>query len=92
MATEFLHGLVKGQDLVGSGIGGCQGVIQVDLYTSAAALGRPLPAGPFDKNPAHGLGCGSKEVPPAVPGLGLLAINQANIRLVDQGRGLERSR
>jgi len=52
-------------------------------------LGRPLAAGAFDKNPAHGLGCGSKEVPPAVPGLGLFAAHQSNIRLVDQCRGLK---
>src|SRR5262249_47198951 len=42
-----------------------------------------------NQDAAHGLGGGGEEVAAAVPVLGLFDIHQAQIGLVDQGRGLE---
>jgi hypothetical protein len=39
---------------------------------------------------APGLGCGSEEVPAAVPVLFFILSDQPLVRLVDQGGGLER--
>jgi hypothetical protein len=47
-------------------------------------------AGVFDQDPSHRLGGGREEVPPAIPVLFLLLADQPQVRLVDQGRGLER--
>src|SRR5262245_13134950 len=52
----------------------------------------PLPvlaAGVLDEDAAHGLGRGSEEVTAAVPVLGLFDVHQPQVRLVDQGGGLE---
>ena len=37
----------------------------------------------------HGLGGGGEEVPPAVPARGVARAYEAQVGLVDQGRGLE---
>jgi hypothetical protein len=56
----------------------------------AAAAFEPLAvAGPVDEDAAHGLGRGGEEVPPAVPARGVARAYEAQVGLVDQGRGLE---
>src|SRR5262249_41221453 len=54
-----------------------------------ALLGIPA-AGALDEDAAHRLGRRGEEVTTAVPALDLVSINQPEVRLVDQGRGLER--
>src|SRR5262249_998237 len=44
----------------------------------------------LNQDAAHGLGGSGEEVAAAVPALGLLRIDQPEVGLVDQGRGLER--
>ena len=57
----------------------------------AAVLRASLAAGAVDQDPPHGLGRGGEEVAAAVPVPGSLsASDQPEVRLVDQGRGLER--
>ena len=53
-------------------------------------LNTPFVAGLFDQNPPHGLSGSCKEVPPAVPVLGLLNVHQPQVSLMDKGRRLER--
>jgi hypothetical protein len=53
-------------------------------------LRRRLAAGILDEDTAHGLGGGEEEVAAAGPGPGLFRVNQPQIGLMDQGRGLER--
>jgi hypothetical protein len=47
-------------------------------------------AGFIDQDAAYGLGRSGEEVPTTVPGLGLLRVDEPEVSLVDQGRGLER--
>src|SRR6516165_7732117 len=55
----------------------------------AAVLGASLAAGIVDQDAAHGLGGGGEEMPPTVPVLGVLTLEQTEVRLVDQSRGLK---
>jgi hypothetical protein len=48
-----------------------------------------LAAGVLDEDAAHGLGRRGKEVAPAIPVLNATFADQAQIRLMDEGRGLE---
>jgi hypothetical protein len=50
----------------------------------------PLASGGVDQDAAHGLGGRGEEVAPAVPARYRRAVHQAEVGLVDQGRGLER--
>ena len=52
-------------------------------------LGLLLAPGVFHQDPPHGLRCGSKEMATRIPVLGLLHVDQPNVRLMDQSRGLE---
>ena len=55
-----------------------------------ARLCRAFPAGAIDEDTAHGLGCRGEEVAATVPLLAPVRVDQPQVRLVDQGRGLER--
>ena len=68
-------------------------VVQVDQFDARRPPpldGRVLAAGVLDEDAAHGLGRGGEEVAAAVPVLRRVAADQPEVRLVDQGRGLER--
>ena len=56
----------------------------------AAALERLFAASALDEDAAHGLGGSSEEVAAAVPVLGLVLIDEAEIGLVDESGGLQR--
>jgi hypothetical protein len=60
---------------------------QFDPDALAAAFRRPLAAGVLDEDAAHGLGGGGEEMPAAVEPLPVA--DQPEVRLVDQGRGLQ---
>jgi hypothetical protein len=47
-----------------------------------------IPAGAIDQNPPHGLCSGRKEVASAVPSPDLFTIDETEIGLVDEGRGV----
>ena len=70
--------------------GGELGLVEIDPPPAAAALLPALAAGALDQDAAHGLGRGGEEVAAAVPVPGLLGVDQPEVRLVDQGGGLER--
>ena len=60
-----------------------------DARPAAALLRGPLAAGVLDQDAAHGLGGGREEVAAAVPVLGVGRADEPEVRLVDQGGGLE---
>src|SRR5262249_22061612 len=55
-----------------------------------AMLEPVLAAGTLDEDSGHGLGGGGEEGTAALPGLSLLLDYKPNVRLLDQGGGLER--
>src|SRR5262249_48110865 len=55
----------------------------------ATAFRAPLAPGVVDEDAAHGLGGGGEEVAAAVPVLGLLAADQSEVGIVDEGGRLE---
>ena len=61
----------------------------IPVQRSTPLLTSPPPR-PFDQNPPHRFGGGREEMHPVFPSLGLLGADQAEIRLVDESRGLER--
>lgn len=55
----------------------------------ATVFGSLLLSSDLDQDSPHGLRGGGKEMPPAVPMMGLFHVDQADVRVVDQGRGLQ---
>ena len=64
--------------------------IQVDAFPAAAVPDALFATGLLDENAAHGKGGGGEEVAAAVPVPLFPRADQAQVRLVDQGGGLER--
>jgi len=64
--------------------------LERDTMPVAAATGLLLSPRALDENPPHGLGGGSEEVTAAVPLLRPRLVDEPDVRLVDQRRGLER--
>src|SRR5262249_8389767 len=65
------------------------GGAEVEPSEVAAALPPALPARVLDEDTTHGLGRSGKEVAAALPVALLGVANKAEIRLVNEGRGLE---
>ena len=61
----------------------------VETQPAAAVLVGLLASGLLDKDAAHGLGRRGEEVTAAIPVLGLIDIDQPQVGVMDQGRGLE---
>ena len=87
---ELVQGVADQQDLLGPVARQATRVVQFDPLPVAAVLGPPFPPGVVDEDAAHGFGGGGEEVAAAVPGLGLARAHESEIRLMDEGRGLER--
>src|SRR5262249_16783527 len=66
-----------------------RGRLHVEREQVPASLGGGLAAGGLDEDAAHGLGRGGEEVTAAIPALGVLAPDQTEVRLMDQGSWLE---
>src|SRR5262249_58655145 len=62
--------------------------IQTVMFPSGFAS--PFVPGALDQNAAHRLRGRGEEMTPAIPVLWLIAADQPKVRLVNQGRGLER--
>ncbi len=82
--------LIDGQDLMRPCVDREVGLEQVDAHTFAAMLLTPALPCVLDQDASHGLGGGGKEVAAAVPALDSILVDQPEVRLVNQGRGLER--
>ena len=66
-------------------------IVADDLFPAALLLPLPLLATDlFNEDAPHGLGGGREEMPPRIPMLHAVNIDQAQVRLVHQGRGLQR--
>ena len=90
LGFELRQGLVEGQEVLGGGRGRDVDVVEVLPLQPAAVLLGPLAAGVLDEDATHRLGRRGEEVAAAIPPLGLLAIDEPEVGLVDQGGGLER--
>ena len=66
------------------------GVVELNPALPPAPLQAPLATGVLDEDAAHGFGRRGEEVAPALPALSLVRIDEAEVRLVDQRRDLER--
>ena len=87
---QRVQGVVNCHDFVGRS--GRRQFVRLDVlsnYATAAFQAKFLP-GPIDEDTPHGLSRRSEEMTATVPGLGLVAINQSYIGLVDQCRCLQR--
>jgi hypothetical protein len=87
---ELVQGVADQQDLLGPVVRQATRFVEFDPLPVAAVLGPPFPPGGVDEDAAHGLGRGGEEVAAAVPELGLFHVHESEIRLMDQGRGLQR--
>jgi hypothetical protein len=86
---ELRQRLVDGQDVLGGARVGGGDPAEVAAVQAAASLGRVLAARILDEDATHGLGRRGEEVAPAVPAR-VGRADQAEVRLVDQGGGLQR--
>ena len=83
-----VEGVVEGEEIVVRVGGGRVG--EVDPAEAAAPFLPGLAPGGLDQDVPHGLGCRGEEVAPAVPLAVRGVTDQPQVRLVHQGRGLER--
>jgi len=89
VALEAIERLVQGQDVDGGSGNGRRHVVQVQALAAATPFEAGLAPGLVDQDLTHGLGGGPEEMPAAVPAR-LVVPEQTQVRLVDEGRGLER--
>ena len=89
VGLELRQRLVEGQEVLRGGRGRDVDVVELLACPLAAMLLRPLAAGIFDQDAAHGLGGRGEEVTTALPPLDVIRADQTEIRLVHQRRGLE---
>ena len=90
LGFEFRQSFVKGEEVHGGGRGrDVDGVDVLPLQPAAVPLGS-LAAGVLDEDTPYRLGRCREEMPAPIPPLSLLAIDQAEVGLVDQGGRLER--
>ena len=85
--------LVEGEQVAGVFVGFLSGnEIEVERHAGSASsvLDSTLATGVLDQNPPHRLGGDGEEVAAAVPRLANLGPDDAQIRFVNQHRGLER--
>ena len=66
------------------------GFVEDATFKSPAALRARLPPGTVDEDAPHGLGGRGEEMASAVPVRAVVGTDQPEVRLVNQGRGLER--
>jgi hypothetical protein len=87
---QALDRLAQGQELVRCDRREEIQVIEVDASPVAAPSLPPLAPGPLDRDAAHRLSGRAEEMAESIPALGCVCIHQSEVRLVDQGRCLER--
>ena len=93
LGREPLEGLVDGEDDISLvaivlTVRDLDVVERYPMPASSILTGTP-PTGMFDQDPPHSLRHGGEEMGWAVPVLGLHRLHEAEIGLIDQGRGLE---
>src|SRR5581483_5388511 len=82
--------IIEGNHVIGPVVtDGGRYVLQFDPVPTAAVPHPALAPGGLDEDAAHGLGGRREEVGAAVPVVGLTAADEPEVRLVDQGRGLQ---
>jgi hypothetical protein len=81
---------VKQENLARRRVGGQAIEARVLAPPPAAVLLPQFAAGIFNENPPHRLGRGAEEVTSATPVLDALDVDEANVRLVHESRGLKR--
>jgi len=63
--------------------------IKADLLPASAPLDATFAPGIVHQNPTHGFGGGAEEVPARIPVLGVGLIDESEVRLVNEGGGLQ---
>jgi hypothetical protein len=81
---------VQRDDLIRGRANGYVLILQVHPLAVVAVFDAFLAPGALDQDAAHGLGRRGEEMTPAIPVRLLTAAEQAQVGLLDQGRGLER--
>ena len=86
---QLIEGLVENQQVFRRFLGDDQVGVQVHL--SAPRRRGPVVSAPrtLDQDASHGHGRGGEEVSATIPTRGILGTDQAEVRLMDQGRRLE---
>ena len=88
VAFQPAQHLVQRDEVVGTGLGGGEVRGEIDAQPSAAVLVGLLATGLLDEDASHGLGGGGEDVAAAIPVLGQVYIDQAQVRFMHQGGGL----
>ena len=86
---QFLKSIVNGQELIGRGVAGEIGGIDIQAAEIAAAFMRGLATSLIDKNSAHRFGRGGEEVTAAVPPLLVFVADQPQIGFMHKRGRLE---
>jgi hypothetical protein len=89
LARQFFEGLVQRQQVAWRRFHGDFNVIEIDLMAVAITLQTMLLARPVDQDPPHCFRGGGEKMTARVPMPRLLCVHQPQIRLVNQGSGLE---
>ena len=87
---QAIQRFAQGDQLIGRPRRSQIETIQVMPLQRAAVAKTLFATGALDEDAPHGLGCGGEEVSAAVSLLDLLRVHEAQVRLVDQGGGLQR--
>jgi hypothetical protein len=88
LGGQVLEGRIQGEQLFVRNLGFGRDIGSLDPVTVAAVLVGSLTAGGVHQNAAHGLR-GGEEVPAVLPADRVSGADQAEVRLVDQGRRLQ---
>jgi hypothetical protein len=86
---ERLKSFVQIKKIIGGDLREDVDLPEFDSPAVAAAFDAVLAAGVLDEDPPHGFGGGGKEMAPPVPAWLIAAADKAQVRFMDEGRGLE---
>jgi hypothetical protein len=87
--AKFFQGFVQGQELQMWRGGGHFDVRQLLTAAVPAGLETSFVSDSLDEYPSHGLGRCGEEMATTVPFPGRIAVHETQVRLMDQGGGLE---
>jgi hypothetical protein len=88
LCRQGFNAFVKSQEILMWSIHSQLDLIQVHFPDLDPAFQASLITGPVKENPSHGLGGRREKVTTAVPTLDVTTIDQANVGVMHEGRGL----
>ncbi len=90
IAFQFAEGVIECEQVTGRVLDCARGLFEINPAGASASLERAPLACPFDEDPPHPFGCRGEEVAAAIPALNLVHVDQPDVCVVDQRRGLQR--